>query len=96
MEPIQPPIQWALDLPSLGIYLPNREADRGYECVELYLHSPIRLHGVILKHRDYFTLSNLITGRDVMLRLVFSWPRDLFIRSSLTAVCRFKLSFSVV
>jgi len=42
---------------------PGREADHSHpssaevkECVELYLHSPIRLHGVLLslkKHRDF-------------------------------------------
>jgi hypothetical protein len=40
---------------SLGIKRPGREADHSLpssaeakECVELYLHSPIRLHGVVL------------------------------------------------
>jgi hypothetical protein len=40
---------------SLGVMRPGREADHSppysaevKECVELYLHSPIRLHGVVL------------------------------------------------
>jgi hypothetical protein len=39
----------------LGLKRPGREADHSpplsadvKECVELYLHSPIRLHGVVL------------------------------------------------
>jgi len=40
---------------SLGVKRPEREADnsplssvKSKECVELYLYSPIRLHGVVL------------------------------------------------
>jgi hypothetical protein len=40
---------------SLGVQRPGREADHSpsssaevKECMELYLHSPIRLHGVVL------------------------------------------------
>jgi hypothetical protein len=29
---------------------------RGQENMDLYIHSPIHLHGVLLKHRDNFTL----------------------------------------
>jgi hypothetical protein len=37
----------------MGVKLPGREADHSspsraeVECVELYLHSPVRLHGVV-------------------------------------------------
>jgi hypothetical protein len=51
----QPPIQWVPGALSLGIMRPGREADHSppssaevKECVELYIHSSIRLHGVVL------------------------------------------------
>jgi hypothetical protein len=51
----QPPIQWVQGALSLGIERPGREANHSptssaevKECVELYLHSRIRLHGVVL------------------------------------------------
>jgi hypothetical protein len=41
--------------PSLGVKRPGCEADHSppssaevKECVELYLHSPVRLHGIVL------------------------------------------------
>jgi flagellar basal body-associated protein FliL len=63
LQPTQPPIQWVQGAFSLGVKRPRREADHSppssaevKECVELYLHSPTRLHGVVLslkkKHRD--------------------------------------------
>jgi hypothetical protein len=55
LGPTQPPIQWVPGALSLGVKRPGREADHSppstaevKECVELYLHSPIRLHGVVL------------------------------------------------
>jgi hypothetical protein len=55
LRPTQPPIQWVPEALSLGVKLPGREADHSHpssdevkEWVELYLHSPIRLHGVVL------------------------------------------------
>jgi hypothetical protein len=55
LGPTQPPIQWLPAVLSLGIKRPGREADHSppsnaevKECVELYLHSPIPLHGVVL------------------------------------------------
>jgi hypothetical protein len=49
---IEPWVKGAL---SLEVKRPGREADHSptsstevTECVELYLHSPIRLHGVVL------------------------------------------------
>jgi hypothetical protein len=52
---IQSPTQWVPAALSLGVKRPEREADQSCpssavvkECVELYLHSPIRLHGVVL------------------------------------------------
>jgi hypothetical protein len=51
----QPPIQWVPGALSLEVKQPGFEADHSppssaevKECVELYLHSPIRLHGVLL------------------------------------------------
>jgi hypothetical protein len=50
LGPTQPPIQWVPGALSLGVKRPGREADHSppysaevKECVELYLHSPIRL-----------------------------------------------------
>jgi hypothetical protein len=55
LRPTQPPIQWVLGAPSLEVKRPGGEADRSppssaevKECAELYLHSPIQLHGVVL------------------------------------------------
>jgi hypothetical protein len=51
----QPPIQWIKRALSLGVKRPERAADHSppssaefKECVELCLHSPIRLHSVVL------------------------------------------------
>jgi hypothetical protein len=41
-EPTQPPIQWVPGALSSGLKRP------GQEYVDLYIHSPIRLHGVVL------------------------------------------------
>jgi hypothetical protein len=55
LRPAQSPIQWVPGALSLGVKRPGREADHSppfsaevKEWVELYLHSPIRLHGVVL------------------------------------------------
>jgi hypothetical protein len=52
--PTQPPIQWVIGALSLGAKRPGHEADHSppyraevKECVELYIPSPIRLHGVV-------------------------------------------------
>jgi hypothetical protein len=52
---IQPPIQWVRGILFLGLKRPGREIDHSppssaedKEYVELYLHSPIRLDGVVL------------------------------------------------
>jgi hypothetical protein len=52
---MQLPIQWVPGALSLGVKRPAREADHSppssakvKECLELYFHSPIRLHGVVL------------------------------------------------
>jgi hypothetical protein len=62
LGPTQPPIQWVGGVLSVGVKRPGREASHSppssaevKERVELYLHSPIRLQGVVLKHRDNFT-----------------------------------------
>jgi hypothetical protein len=56
LVPSQPPIQWVPRDLSIGVKQPRCEADRSpptsaevKECMELYLHSPIRLHGVLLR-----------------------------------------------
>jgi hypothetical protein len=55
LGPTKPPIQCVPGPPSLEVKRPGREADRSLpssakvkERVELYLHSPILLHGVVL------------------------------------------------
>jgi hypothetical protein len=55
LGPTQPPIQWVLGVLSPGVKRPGREADhsppnwfRSQENVGLYIHYPIRLHGVVL------------------------------------------------
>jgi hypothetical protein len=55
MGPTQPPIQWVTGVFSPGIKRPGREADHSppssaevKERAELYLHSPVHLHGVML------------------------------------------------
>jgi hypothetical protein len=67
LGPARPPVRWVPGTLSLGVKRPGREADHSPQSsdeikgwVELYLHSPIRLHGVVLslkKHRDNFTFS---------------------------------------
>jgi hypothetical protein len=72
LGPTQPRIQWVPGAPSLGVKLPGREADHSppssdevKECVELYLHSPIRFHAVVLSYAQgqlylYYTLLYLL------------------------------------
>jgi len=55
LGPTQLPIQWVLESLSLGVKWPGHEADHSppsstevKECLEIYLHSPIRFHGVVL------------------------------------------------
>jgi hypothetical protein len=55
LGPTQLHIHWVLEAVSLEVKRPWHEADHSppsstefKECVELYLHSPIRLHGVVL------------------------------------------------
>jgi hypothetical protein len=54
LGPTQPPIQWVLGTPSLGVKWPGNEADHtppssaDVKSVELYFHSPIHLHGMAL------------------------------------------------
>jgi hypothetical protein len=62
LRPTQPPIQWVPGALSLGIKRLGREADHsppssagGHECLELYLHSPIRLHGALLSLKNIGT-----------------------------------------
>jgi len=51
----QPPIQWVPGALSLGVRRLGHEADHSSpssaevkKCVQLYLHSPVHLHGVVL------------------------------------------------
>jgi hypothetical protein len=55
MGPTQPPIQWVPGALSVAVKRPGREADHPRpsisevkELMELYIHSPIRIHGVVL------------------------------------------------
>jgi hypothetical protein len=55
LGPTHPPIQWVPEALFLGVKRPGRETDHSppssaeiKEWVELYLHFPIRLHGVVL------------------------------------------------
>jgi len=59
LGPTQPPIHWVTGALSLGVKWLGREADhlplsiaKVKECAELYLHSPIRLHGVVLSLKE--------------------------------------------
>jgi hypothetical protein len=52
--PVISPIQWVTEALSLGVKQPGREAGHSSPssaevkvCVELYLQSPTRLHGVV-------------------------------------------------
>jgi hypothetical protein len=65
LGPIRPPIQWVAGALSLAVKRPWRESDhsppsnaKGKEWVELYLHSPIRLHGVVKKVKLPLCLTN--------------------------------------
>jgi hypothetical protein len=67
LGPTQPPIQWVPGVLSLGVKWPCCEADhsppssakvKGW--VELYLHSPIRLHGVVLSYSTETTLCDWV------------------------------------
>jgi hypothetical protein len=56
LGPTQPPIQWVAGALSMRVQRSEREADHSppssaevKEFVELYLYSPIRLHGVVLQ-----------------------------------------------
>jgi hypothetical protein len=55
LGPTQPHILWVSGTLSLGVKLPRREANhpppssaKVKECVELYLHSPVRVNVVVL------------------------------------------------
>jgi len=69
LEPTQPPIRWVPWALSVSVKRPGREEDHSpattaevKECVELYLHSPLHLHGVL--HTRYIAghsgLDNLV------------------------------------
>jgi hypothetical protein len=55
LRPTQPPTLWVPGALFLGIKQPGSEDDHSTpsnaevkECMDLYLHSPIHLHGVVL------------------------------------------------
>jgi hypothetical protein len=59
LGPTQPHIQWILWAVSLGVKWPGHEAGHSPpysaeagECLELYLQSPILLHGVVLSFKE--------------------------------------------
>jgi hypothetical protein len=59
----QSPIKWVPGALSPRIKRPGREADHSppdsadvKKNVDLYIHSPIRLHGVVFEHRNNFSL----------------------------------------
>jgi hypothetical protein len=74
----QPPIQWVSGALSLEVKRPGREAEvtsilcRGQECVDLYLRSPIRLHGLVFSQVQgrLYLLPSALKGRDHMEDLV--------------------------
>jgi hypothetical protein len=45
-------------VPSQGVYIPDKSPPPSSEekFVELYIHFPLRLHGLVLNHRDSVTL----------------------------------------
>jgi hypothetical protein len=55
----QPPVQWVLGALSLGVKWLGHEADHSLPSnakvknVDLYIHSPIRLHGIVLLIMTY-------------------------------------------
>jgi hypothetical protein len=76
LGPTQPPNQWVPGTLSLGIKRPGHEAGHSpppsvdvKECVELYFHSPIHLHGVVISlkknHRDNFSLPFTLIERRI-------------------------------
>jgi hypothetical protein len=57
LGPTHPPIQWVPGALSLGVNRPGREADHSSPTsaevkknVDLYIHFPIRLHGVVINY----------------------------------------------
>jgi hypothetical protein len=81
---VEPPTQWVPGALSLGVNRPGSEADHSppssaevIECVELYSHSPIRLHGMMLssKHRDEFVFTFYLY-RFIVLEHVFRLFND--------------------
>jgi hypothetical protein len=77
--PTQPSIQWVPGAVSLGVKRPGREADLSppsntevKECVELYLHSPTRPHGVALSWSPETTFIVFLTALNYM---VAKWQR---------------------
>jgi hypothetical protein len=63
LGPTQPPIQWVPGALSLGLKRPGHEADHSppssakvKECMQLYFHSPICLHGMVLKTQGHLYL----------------------------------------
>jgi hypothetical protein len=68
LGPTQSPVQWVPGVLSLGVKQPGCEADHSppsstdvKEFVELYRHSPIRLHGVVLSYKKSTGITLLFT-----------------------------------
>jgi hypothetical protein len=82
LGPTQHPIQWVPRAPSLGVKRPGRQADHlppssaeVKEWVELYLHSPIRFHGVVLRYKKTTgTTMYTLYSRTVILMKEIKFP----------------------
>jgi hypothetical protein len=81
LEPIQPRIQLVPEALSPGVKRPGGNhsppsSAEVKECVELYLHSPIHLHGVVLSwkiaHRQLYLL--WLRGYNILTFIFNSWP----------------------
>jgi hypothetical protein len=91
----QPPIQWVPRALSLRVKWPGCEADHSPQkmprsrLMDLYIHCPIRLHGVVLRQ--------LGTGTTLKLKLIYDWQSVgqsvLVPGSHLGPMTRFLLSF---
>jgi hypothetical protein len=64
---------------------------RDSECIELFLHSPIRFHGAVLKHRDNFTFSVIVITMGRFSSVVFLSLSECFQRTHIIFVSSFTI-----
>jgi hypothetical protein len=70
--PVHSPVRWVMLTFYLGVKRPEREVDCSpqfgdpLECVELYLHSPIRVRDVDLKHMNNLIFTSCQDGTETM------------------------------